>query len=1358
MRRALAPLLALTLLLSPGAEAMPTDPETASGSVTVQTSGSRMDITQQTQQAILNWRSFNIGAGELVRILQPGPTSTLLSRVTGQDPSLILGSLTATGRLFLLNPNGVFIGSGARIETAGLLVSTLGMSDADFLNGNYRLVQDLSLPQAAVVNQGEIRVADGGFVVLAAPLVSNEGLILARTGQVGLAAGTEVTVSFDAQGLMNFVLEGSTQEPGTVLVPRDQVSELLGQLVESPNLVEAGAIVEEGGQVRLTGSGGVLLQSGTIQAEAGRVRLDSSQTTVMAGQISADGLGPGSVGGDIRVLSQGTTVLSPAGHLSARGGEAGQGGFIEVSGRDFYLQGSTDVSAPGGVPGELLIDPPVINIVNGGGGTLDPGLPSILLADPSIPPNTLSELALEGVTSGTIRLQGGQITVFDIADNEVSLQPGVSLNIDGFNFINSSILFLDGNDRFTTSNGGGFDWVVQGPALIGSLLAPGGTIRVLSNGLALDAANGGVVADTVLLNSGLFSLQTTPATPAGTVAVTAETLTVVGRDAIGPGFLTVDAAHLQVFTELGVLIDNVRVPVAGNSSLSLTHTSGNAGIQELVMWGPDPASSLGFGLSGPDELGANLPGTNLTVISPRDILVTGVTANSVVLTSSTGQILDANPNPGADITATTLLQLSSPVGIGSAANPLELSGDTVSLNTENGTLAPTRATLLTTPSLLQVRTSGPVSVDGMAQMDFSSGNVLNASVPGSLAFKAPQIGLGVVASSGDVSIESAGAILDLNGASTNVTATSVNLTSTLSGASVTADVVANELNVLASASTISLNQGQGAVDRLIVDNLNGSTTIGHDGSIRPHLTASVLSDSIAMSVANGSLTASLVLADGPVSLSAGGDVEVGLINQSAAAPISISAGGNILDGNAVGDADNSGHLETGEVNVSGSLQNMLTLNAGGRASLDVVGLGQLALDSADAAINFERAPFPFGLRLEGQTTGTLDLTAVDPASMDTALLGQFTGQTVNITSPGILDDPSSSGRLSAQSASLTAGTFGNGLSTAPLQLDVRNLELQSDSAVTAIHNLGDLNLISAVSTDAQPLGGIEITTTGDLILGLVESSAGVDRLVGLFVGGSVVDGNGAASNIRSPSALIDAGGSIGDPSDPVELDGGRVVAASQTDSVYLHAEGPSTEIFSFAGGTGEVVLTSGQDILLGTTASPTNVTVVAGGNIIDANDGATVRDNILAQNANLTAGGIIGEATNPLEVQLNGAPGVLTATAGGSRDGVSVSVNLASGGQLVLGNTPPGAVILNGSDILDPLPPAAANLLLLDEPGAFDSQFRSSLLSASILAQDDPKLANTSEGMLYTYDVVFVVNAQSWLDVIRGSVVWEDSE
>lgn len=153
-------LLAAVLLSSAGlaqtALAAPTGGQVSAGAGNIAQSATTTTITQQSQNLSINWLGFSIGANESVRFFQPNSSAIALNRILGSSPSEILGSLSANGQVFILNPNGVLFGSGAQVNVGGLVASTLKLSDADFMAGNYSFVNDGS-STGTVVNQGTLK-------------------------------------------------------------------------------------------------------------------------------------------------------------------------------------------------------------------------------------------------------------------------------------------------------------------------------------------------------------------------------------------------------------------------------------------------------------------------------------------------------------------------------------------------------------------------------------------------------------------------------------------------------------------------------------------------------------------------------------------------------------------------------------------------------------------------------------------------------------------------------------------------------------------------------------------------------------------------------------------------------------------------------------------------------------------------------------------------------------------------------------------------------------------------------------------------------------------------------------------------
>ncbi len=443
------------IMLSSAAQANPVGGTVQAGTVNIQSVGpNTLQIDQLTQKAIIDWRSFSTNPQDIVRFLQPNASAVILNRVVGQDPSILLGQLLANGNVFLLNPNGIVFGPGSITNVGGLLASTLKMTNEDFLKGNYSLAQDPNFKLSSVVNQGTITITDGGYAVLAAPLVSNEGLIVANLGKVVLGAGEKMTLNFDGRNILNFRVDKLTGAPGTVLIGKDQLSSLLSQVITHPNLIEAGSITNNSdGTVSLGGSSGTLIQAGQISTnglqgqKAGTVVLDSGQVTVVgpSALVEARGQGLNSAGGEVIVNSRGATVTTAGSKLDTQGGTTGSGGFIETSGKNAFLRGTVNP----GKGGSYLLDPIDLNIVDGNGGTLDGLLPNVSGGGAF---ETISEIALESMAPGSnITLQAdNSIFLESITDGVISLSPNTSLNlVSGGDFSASN-----NNDRIAASGTG----------------------------------------------------------------------------------------------------------------------------------------------------------------------------------------------------------------------------------------------------------------------------------------------------------------------------------------------------------------------------------------------------------------------------------------------------------------------------------------------------------------------------------------------------------------------------------------------------------------------------------------------------------------------------------------------------------------------------------------------------------------------------------------------------------------------------------------------------------------------------------------------------------------------------------------
>jgi filamentous hemagglutinin family protein len=280
-------------------------------------------INQVSDKTSINWDSFGIQSNEVVNFIQPSANSIALNRVTGGDASVILGSLQANGCVFLVNSNGILFGEGAQVDVAGLLATTFNISDEDFMAGNYQFSNNSN---GSVVNRGNIHVADNGFVILTASGVSNEGLIVARLGKVGLGAGEHLSMDFGGDGLVTYAIDGKVlnkvnaadgtplsaavnnsgkiqADGGQVLLKASASAELFSTVINQSGVIEAKSLESHDGVIRLEGSdpvkneglvgaenhsGEVVNAEGSVQ-QTGTLDVSAAETGAVAGEITLSG-------------------------------------------------------------------------------------------------------------------------------------------------------------------------------------------------------------------------------------------------------------------------------------------------------------------------------------------------------------------------------------------------------------------------------------------------------------------------------------------------------------------------------------------------------------------------------------------------------------------------------------------------------------------------------------------------------------------------------------------------------------------------------------------------------------------------------------------------------------------------------------------------------------------------------------------------------------------------------------------------------------------------------------------------------------------------------------------------------------
>jgi filamentous hemagglutinin family protein len=373
-------------LLAPGlALAGPSGGQVVAGQVGISTPNVNTTVINQgSQSAIINWQQFNVGSSEYVTFNQPNASAAVLNRIVGGSASEILGTISANGRVFLINPQGVIFGKSATVDVGSLVATTMNISDHDFLSGRYVFTNGSA---AEVSNAGNIHAANGGFVVLAGDYVNNTGVVRAKLGDVVLASGSAMTLDLNGDGLINFSVDRNAisdragvanlgelaAEGGTVIMTAKVARGLANTAVNNSGLISARGIEENAGDIYLTATGGDVLNAGTLDASgvnghnAGDIRINSDRDIALA---SGSGIfASGAAGGDLRVVAERHLGVEQGAYTDvSRLAQSGRAGFAEWSGH----QGVTirDIVQLGD-HGTLLIDPTAVSIGYGGGADID---------------------------------------------------------------------------------------------------------------------------------------------------------------------------------------------------------------------------------------------------------------------------------------------------------------------------------------------------------------------------------------------------------------------------------------------------------------------------------------------------------------------------------------------------------------------------------------------------------------------------------------------------------------------------------------------------------------------------------------------------------------------------------------------------------------------------------------------------------------------------------------------------------------------------------------------------------------------------------------------------------------------------
>jgi len=439
-------------------------------------------VTQNGQQALLYWSSFNIGKNTTLDFNQSQGGANVgqwvaINQITDPSvrPSQILGSIQAPGQVYVINQNGIIFGGSSQVNVGVLTASSLALNPAYISNGllndagnNYQFqfsslfttttasvgtrghkvttttvaplwtgppavpsggtqtitsvpTGDVTVQAGAQLNCPVNGQGQGGQIALIAPNVTNDGTISTPDGQTILAAGLQV--GFAAHNANDASLRG--------------LDVFVGQVSGVSSTIPKGTFTFNGlpnnDELTFTGTG----QVGTYTPPNSTTPVPlmaNTPTAIPAGSTVKLTGGAASFG-----AVQGGVVTNAANILDAQGNIVTPGGDIESSEADVTLtgqtvnqlgviNGSTSVTLNGRI--DLLADyNAMAGTVNGttsfspfATGTVNLGGQSVTQILPELS-STATTIGTQLTFSSLINIQGLDIEMFP---GSLLLAPGAS--------------------------------------------------------------------------------------------------------------------------------------------------------------------------------------------------------------------------------------------------------------------------------------------------------------------------------------------------------------------------------------------------------------------------------------------------------------------------------------------------------------------------------------------------------------------------------------------------------------------------------------------------------------------------------------------------------------------------------------------------------------------------------------------------------------------------------------------------------------------------------------------------------------------------------------------------------------------
>ncbi|MEG4815843.1 two-partner secretion domain-containing protein [Microcoleus sp. K5-D4] len=522
-----------------------------------------------------SWREFNIREGRGAYFENPSGITNIFTRVTGGNPSNILGTLgvLGNGNLFLINPKGIIFGPNARLDLRGSFIGST--ADSIVFNNGFEFsttnpqtsaLLTVNIPvglrfrdnPGAIVNQstavGKVNLPASAVPI---PISDRVGLavepgqtlaliggdIQLQGGNLTASGGQILLGSAANPGLVNFAMTAG--EKGNLTLNYDNIQNFGNIQISDGTLINTsgiggGRIELKGGNVALSGARIYALTLGNIDGRG--IDISAQKLRVENGtQFSTLTLGDGA-GGNINFRAADSVEMIGL----------GVEGYQQVAIK-YLVSGTTDpfdplmtlfnASAGAGSGGNITIDTGRLlfnNGVVGSGIAFGGGNGGNLI----IRANTF-EMVGSGINNGTAKESSGA---------------GGSISLDV-----AKLIMRDGSILGSTSYSSG----------------PSGNINI-NAAESVELSNSG---PTTVVSTGISTLSIASNGRAGNINVDTKRLTLSGGSAftLGTGVL------------VGRFLFSQEGGPAGNLTVRATESVEISGISQLLSSGIQNASALTSG-------------------------------------------------------------------------------------------------------------------------------------------------------------------------------------------------------------------------------------------------------------------------------------------------------------------------------------------------------------------------------------------------------------------------------------------------------------------------------------------------------------------------------------------------------------------------------------------------------------------------------------------------------------------------------------------------------------------------------------------------------------------------------------------